>query len=70
MAILDELRAAIKNSGRTQQELADAVGLHLISLNRFLNGRAGLSIEMMEKLAEQVGFNAKLVPDKRRQRRK
>ena len=68
MAIWDELRLAIRNSGRTQRELGEAIGVHELSINRFVNGRMELSAHTAEKLAIELGV--KLTGDKRRKKRK
>lgn len=49
MIRLKEIR---KSQGRTQQEVADALGLHLTNYNKLENGKTDLSVSMMEKLAE------------------
>ena len=49
--ILSELRKSIKNSGLQQIEIAKIIGVNVIHLNKVLNGKAGLTSNIVKKLA-------------------
>jgi|10_taG_2_1085330.scaffolds.fasta_scaffold11107_8 transcriptional regulator with XRE-family HTH domain len=49
--ILVELRKSIKNSGLQQIEIAKIIGTNVIHLNKVLNGKAGLTSNIMKKLS-------------------
>ena len=49
--ILAELRKSIKNSGLQQIEIAKIIGVNVIHLNKVLNGKAGLTSNIVKKLA-------------------
>jgi DNA-binding XRE family transcriptional regulator len=51
-----ELRQA---RGMTQQELADAVGAHWITISKLERGRMGLTTEWMDALAAPLGVHAR-----------
>jgi plasmid maintenance system antidote protein VapI len=70
MGFVEDLREAVRASGRPQQELADEIGVNLISLNRFVNGRRGISVETAEKLAKVLGREIKLDEKKPKGKRK
>ena len=53
--ITDGIRRAIRDDGRTPFELAKLVGIVPQQLYRFLNGKRGLSLEILDKLALLVG---------------
>jgi transcriptional regulator with XRE-family HTH domain len=53
-----------KARGLTQQELADAVGAHWITISKLERGRASLSSDWRDKLARALGVSPRdLLPD-------
>lgn len=50
------LRVAIKEDERTPQEIAAAAGINYTILWRFLNGRMGLTMTTMDKLANALNL--------------
>lgn len=66
MGIYDELRRAIKDSPKSQQALSDEVGINLVSLNRFVHGHRGVSVETAEKLAAALGMKIEVKGKRKR----
>ncbi len=50
--ILKAIRRAIRESGQSRYAIAKAVGIDQGHLSKLMKGRAGLSLESVEKLAE------------------
>ncbi|MBA3783222.1 MAG: helix-turn-helix transcriptional regulator [Nocardioides sp.] len=48
------VRELRQERGVTQQQLADAIGVHRVNLNRFENGRADLGVSRIRALAEAL----------------
>lgn len=48
----DQLRAAIDASDMTRYRIAVKAGIGHATLSRFMNGKAGLSVESMDRLGE------------------
>lgn len=65
MAILNELREAVKKDARSQAAIADAAGIHPKTFSAFMHGRRGLSVETTEQLAEALHFEIRLVKVRR-----
>jgi transcriptional regulator with XRE-family HTH domain len=66
MAILDEIRKAIRTCGRSRYALAKETGLSESLLCLLMTGKRGLSVEALEKLAAALGCNVTLRPHKKR----
>lgn len=56
MAMVQQLKAALIASGKSQREIEEAVGIPQASISRFLNGKRGLRIEDADKLATFLGL--------------
>ena len=56
MSILEQLKAALLASGKSQREIEDAVGIPQASISRFINGKRGLRIEDADALASYLGM--------------
>ena len=54
--LTDQLRSAIDGSGMSRYAVAKAIGLDQSTLSRFMSGKAGLSIETIDKLGEFLGL--------------
>ncbi|WP_435018544.1 helix-turn-helix domain-containing protein [Tundrisphaera sp. TA3] len=59
--ITDGIRRAIRDDGRTPFELAKLANIGPQQLYRFLNGKRGLSLEVLDKLAVVVGAEVRKV---------
>lgn len=66
MSFTDELRAAIRKSGKTRYRLARASGgrLHESELSRFLSGRGNLGLPKLDIIAELVGLTVATIKRK------
>jgi transcriptional regulator with XRE-family HTH domain len=60
MALLAELREAVRKDGRTQLAIAEAAGIHRTTFSAFMHGRRGLSIETVEDLARALRLEIRL----------
>ena len=67
--ILDAIRGAIEASGKTRYRIAQESGVAESALSRLMSGERGLSIDALERLAEDLELEITIRP-KRRQRRK
>ena len=65
MAILDEIRKAIRTCGRSRYALAKETGLSESLLCLLMSGKRGLSVEALETLARTVGYDVTLRPRKK-----
>lgn len=52
----DQLRKAIKNSGKSHYELAKAAGVSIPSIGRFMKKERGLNLSVAEQIAEVLGL--------------
>lgn len=53
-----QVRALRLARGLTQQQLAEAVGVHRVNLNKFEHGRTDLGVSHIRGLAEALGVEA------------
>lgn len=60
--MVDEVRSAIRDSGRSQYELAVASGVSRGQLSRLMSGEHGLSAANLEALAEALGYEIVMRP--------
>lgn len=61
MAILNELREAVRADKRSDAAIADAAGIHPKTFSAFMHGRRGLSVETTEQLAQALHFEIRLI---------
>ena len=61
-SIANQLRKAVRNSGRSGAELADATGLNQASLSRFQRGLVDPQLNNAELVAKACGFRMILIP--------
>ena len=59
--LLDQLRQAIRKSGRTAYRIAKDAKVDEGNLSRFLSGQAGASVETAEKICKYLGFRLSLI---------
>ena len=62
--LLDEIRKAMKASGKTRYRLSKETGIDQSHLFKLWNGEAGLSVENLERLAEALGLEIIIRPAK------
>ena len=48
----DEIRRLVKDSGLSQYAICKSTGIQAATMNRFMHGKAGLSLENLDRLAE------------------
>jgi hypothetical protein len=58
----DQIRQAIDGCGQTRYQIWQATGVPQETLCRFMAGKAGLSMPVLDKLAEHLGL--RIVADK------
>jgi ribosome-binding protein aMBF1 (putative translation factor) len=63
-----KLREAIRNSGATQMEIAQAVGISDGIISRFMREERSMNLETAEKLAEHFGLELREAPVRRSRR--
>ncbi len=51
-----QIREAVEASGMSRYAICKAIGLTQGAMSRFMNGKAGLSLEMLDRLAELIGM--------------
>ena len=56
-ALIEQIRRAAVTSGMRQSALARAVGLSKSSMSRFLSGERGLSMAVLDRLANVLGLD-------------
>ncbi|MDM8008114.1 MAG: helix-turn-helix transcriptional regulator [Phycisphaerae bacterium] len=64
----NELRAAIEDSGISRYRICKKIGLSESVMSRFMNHKesAGLSMDMINKLADLLGLHVTVIRPKRR----
>jgi transcriptional regulator with XRE-family HTH domain len=60
--VLDEIRKAMKASGKTRYRLWKETGIDQSHLSRLMHGEAGLSVENLEGLARALGLEIIIRP--------
>ena len=67
--VLNEIHRAIERSGETRYAIAKGSGVSQAQLSRFVNGQQGLSIEVIEALADYLELEIILKPKTKRKAR-
>jgi transcriptional regulator with XRE-family HTH domain len=62
----DQLRDAVAGSGMSRYAICKAVGLTQSSMSRFMNGKGGLSLDTIDKLADLLGLTVAKKPTTKR----
>lgn len=60
--IVDCLIEAFRASGMNQQQLAEASGVHFVTLNRIINRNQHPTMGVADKLARSLGLELRLAP--------
>jgi transcriptional regulator with XRE-family HTH domain len=66
MPILEELKAAIRDSGQTLTYISQKTGVPVSSLSRFLSGERDIGVTSADAIAKYFGLTLK--PDKKRKK--
>lgn len=53
----ENLRRAVDESGKSITALAEAAGIHRVTLHNLLSGKFEPSLDMCERLAKALGFH-------------
>jgi transcriptional regulator with XRE-family HTH domain len=53
----EEIRDAVRQSGRTNYDIAKAMNIAPSTLWRFVHGQCGMSIEKLDRLAEALDLH-------------
>lgn len=53
--IFDQLRRAMKRSGKSRYAISKETGITEAALSRFANGKTGMAAENIEKVCECIG---------------
>jgi plasmid maintenance system antidote protein VapI len=61
----DEIRDAVNASGMSRYAIAKALGVAESTMSRFVNGKGGLSMEYLDRLADLIGLHIVVKPAKK-----
>ncbi len=64
----DQIRRAVDASGMSRYAICKAIGFNQGAMSRFMSGKGGLSLEMLDRLAELLGL--RVVADQQAQSNK
>jgi transcriptional regulator with XRE-family HTH domain len=53
----DEIRAAVDAAGMSRYRICVEIGISQATMSRFMTGRGGLSMDVLDRLAEVLGLN-------------
>jgi hypothetical protein len=53
----DEIRAAVRNCGKTRYAISQETGIDAAALCRFVSGERGLSLDSLDLLADFLGLH-------------
>ena len=53
----DQIRQAIETCGKTRYQIGQETGIDQATLSRFMSGKGGLSIPVLDRLGEHLGLN-------------
>ncbi len=68
MEILEAIRDAIETSGKSRYQLARESGVAESVLSRLMSGERGMSIGTVERMAEALGLDIVVRPQRRRRK--
>lgn len=58
--ILNEVRQLIENSGQSRYSIWKATGIPQAQLSKVMHGKAGLSLDSLERLLQHLGHEIKI----------
>jgi transcriptional regulator with XRE-family HTH domain len=64
-SISDQVRKAINAAGVTRYRIAQDTGVDEATLSRFVNGERGLSLPVLDKLADYLGLELSPKPQRK-----
>jgi transcriptional regulator with XRE-family HTH domain len=64
--VLDTIRRAIEVGGKSRYKLWQETGIDQAQLSRLMAGKEGVSVENLERLAEALGLEIVIRPNKAR----
>lgn len=67
--ILDDIRKAIKASGKSRYRMSKDLGISEGQLSELMAGTKGLSVEAVERLVEYLGLEVVIRPKQQRKGR-
>lgn len=53
----DQIRQAIETCGKTRYQIGQETDIDQATLSRFMSGKGGLSIPVLDRLGEYLGLN-------------
>jgi transcriptional regulator with XRE-family HTH domain len=65
----DQIRDAVNASGKSRYAICKAIGFSQGAMSRFMSGHAGVSLEILDRLAEVVGMEVVVRPKFKRETR-
>jgi hypothetical protein len=61
----DQIRDAINGSKRSRYRICADIGLSQAAMSRFMNGKGGLSLETIDRLAELLNLRVAVGPERK-----
>lgn len=61
----DEIKDAVNASGMSRYAICKALGIAEATMSRFMNGKGGLSMDFIDRLAELLGMHIVVRPTKK-----
>ena len=61
----DEIRDAVNASGMSRYAIAKTIRIAESTMSRFMNGKGGLSMDFIDRLAELLGLHIVVTPTKK-----
>ena len=58
----DQIRAAVDASGLSRYRICQEIGLNQGAMSRFMSGKGGLSLAVVDKLADLLGLRVTVEP--------
>jgi predicted XRE-type DNA-binding protein len=65
MKLSEQIRNAVNASGMSRYAIAKALGIAESTMSRFMNGKGGLSMDFIDRLAELLGMHIVVRPTKK-----
>jgi hypothetical protein len=62
----DQIRAAVDASGMSRYAICAAIGFPQSNMSRFMTGKGGLSMDILDRLAELLGLTVATKPKRKR----
>ena len=64
----DEIREAVDASGMTRYRIAKELGIAESTMSRFMNRKGGLTLALVDRLAELLGLHIAVGPKVKKER--